>query len=153
MRSRGALVVIEHSTESGPSANPTCGLHRWSAGNQDVTQPLVIPLAMVMGNVLRERATKVTFADRDDPIQAFGLNRSHDAFSVRVGIGCARGRLHDLNAGVAYRMLGSLSEAEDSARRSSSRCAMAYEAALSDRAASHGAPPASSFLYLISARG
>lgn len=30
---------------------------------------------------------------------------------------------------------------------------MGYEAAVSDRAASHDAPAASSFLYLISARG
>jgi hypothetical protein len=56
---------------------------------------------MVMGDVLCECATEMAVADRDDPIEAFGLNRSYEAFGMRVGIGRASGRLHDVNARVA----------------------------------------------------
>lgn len=56
---------------------------------------------MVMSDVLHERATEVVFAHGDDPIQAFSLDGPHEAFGVRIGIGCADGRLHDMNAGVA----------------------------------------------------
>jgi pimeloyl-ACP methyl ester carboxylesterase len=62
---------------------------------------LVIALAMVMGDVLCECATEMAFADRDDPIEAFGLDRSYEAFDMRVGIRRASGRLHDGNARVA----------------------------------------------------
>ena len=56
---------------------------------------------MVMGDVLCECATEMAFADRDDPIEAFGLNRSYEAFGMRVGIRRASGRLQDVNARVA----------------------------------------------------
>ena len=56
---------------------------------------------MVMGDVLCECATEMAFADRDDPIEAFGLKRSYEAFGMRVGIGRAGGRLHDVYARVA----------------------------------------------------
>ena len=44
---------------------------------------------MVMGDVLCECATEMAFADRDDPIEAFGLNRSyghpdHEALDLGV---------------------------------------------------------------------
>lgn len=100
MHSRCALVVIEEATESRTSPNPTVHGRRRS-GNQDVTKPLVIALAVVMRDVLCECATEMTFADRDDPIEALGLDGSYEAFGVRVRVGRTGGRLHDGNARIA----------------------------------------------------
>jgi hypothetical protein len=39
--------------------------------DQGVSQPLMIPLAMVMGHELGERMSKVAVAERHDAIQTF----------------------------------------------------------------------------------
>jgi hypothetical protein len=43
-------------------------VRRRSAGYQNVAQPLVIALDVVMSDVLRERTAEMTFAYRDSPI-------------------------------------------------------------------------------------
>ena len=43
----------------------------------------------------------MVFAHRDDPIQAFSLDGPHEAFGIRIGVGCTDRRLHHMNAGVA----------------------------------------------------
>ena len=75
-------------------------VRRRSASNQDVAQPLVIALDVVMRDVVRERTAEMALTDQDDPVQALSLDRSHEAFRVRVGIRRADGRLHDGNPGV-----------------------------------------------------
>ena len=98
--SRGARVVVEESTESRASPNPTVRVRRGSASNQDVAQPLVIALDVVMRDVLREGPAEEAFAQRDDPVEALGLDRAYKSLGVRVRIRRADRRLYHGNAGL-----------------------------------------------------
>ena len=60
----------------------------------------MIPLVMIVSRELRDGSSKVALADRNDPIQTFLFNRSHEAFRVGVRIRRLVRGLHDTEAGV-----------------------------------------------------
>jgi hypothetical protein len=55
---------------------------------------------MIMRHELRDGASKVALADRNDPIETFLCNRSHETFGVSIRIGCLIRRLHDTDSRV-----------------------------------------------------
>jgi hypothetical protein len=92
--SRGPFVVIEEPTEPRPTANPPPG-RPGPVVDKRVVQPLMIPLAMIVSHELCEGSSKVTLADRYDPIETFLFDGSHEAFGVGIRIGRLIWRLHD----------------------------------------------------------
>jgi hypothetical protein len=54
--------------------------------NQFVAQSLMIPFAMIVGDKLRDGASKVALAERDQAIETFLLDRADEAFSVSIGV-------------------------------------------------------------------
>ena len=61
--SRCSGVVVQQSTETLVSTHST-DMPRRLAVNQFVGQPLMIPLAMVVGDEFRDRSSMMTFAER-----------------------------------------------------------------------------------------
>jgi hypothetical protein len=56
---------------------------------------LSIAFAVIVRDELRDRASEMTFADRNDSIETFFFNRSHEALRVRIRIRRAFGHQHD----------------------------------------------------------
>jgi hypothetical protein len=54
--------------------------------NQFIGEALMIALAMVVLDVLGDRAPEMALAERDDPIEAFLLDRPHEAFGVGIRV-------------------------------------------------------------------
>jgi hypothetical protein len=57
----------------------------WWKLNQFVAQSLMIPLALIMGDKLRDGSAKVAFAERNQAIETFLLDRADETFSVSIG--------------------------------------------------------------------
>lgn len=47
----------------------------------------MIPLVVMVRDVFGDRVSEVVLADRYDPIEALRLDRPHESFAVRLGIG------------------------------------------------------------------
>src|SRR5262245_44817773 len=60
----------------------------------------MISLAMVMRDKLRHRSSKVTFSDRNDPVETFFLHRSYEALRVRIRVRGLIRCLHHANPGL-----------------------------------------------------
>ena len=58
----------------------------------------MIPLALIMGDKLRDGPAKVAFAERNQPIETFLLDRANEAFSVSIAVRRARRRLDDMES-------------------------------------------------------
>jgi hypothetical protein len=59
----------------------------------------MIPLAMVMGDEVSQRPTKVPFAEQDESIQAFLFHRSDKSFCMSIAVRRTRRSSDDANAG------------------------------------------------------
>jgi len=70
-------LVSTHSTD-----RPFRGL----ALDQIVVQPLMIPLAMVVGDEFRDRSSMMALAKRNQAVQTFLFDRADEPFGVRVGV-------------------------------------------------------------------
>jgi hypothetical protein len=66
-----ARVVVEKPTESRAATDSTDRPHRASISNQLVVEPLVVPLAMIVLDELRDGAPEVPLTDGNDPIETF----------------------------------------------------------------------------------
>jgi hypothetical protein len=62
--SRRSGVVVQQPTETLVSTHSTDTPFRGLAHDQVVVQPLMIPLAMVVGDEFRDRSSMMTFAER-----------------------------------------------------------------------------------------
>ena len=100
--SRGSFVVIEETTEPRTSAN-AAALSFPASGTRDqcVVNPLVIPLAMVMRDVIRDRSSQIPLADRNQPIEALFVDGSYEAFGIGIRIRRPIGRQHDADPRLA----------------------------------------------------
>ena len=70
------------------------------SGDQVVVQPLMIPLAIVVGDEFRDRSSMMTFAERNQAVQTVLFDRADEPFGVRVRIGCAIWGPDDANSRV-----------------------------------------------------
>jgi hypothetical protein len=59
----------------------------------------MVALDVIVRPEFTNQATKMPLAERQDPIQAFLLNRSHEAFCVSIAVRRAGRRPDDANAG------------------------------------------------------
>jgi hypothetical protein len=55
--------------------------------DQDIAQPLMIPLMMVVEHVLGDRPSQVSFSQRYHSLQAFTLDRKYKPLGEGVGVG------------------------------------------------------------------
>jgi hypothetical protein len=62
-----------------------------SRERDDVAQPLVVPLLVVVRDVLAQDGAQVGFAERDDLRETLALDGPHEALSMGVQIRRARG--------------------------------------------------------------
>jgi hypothetical protein len=54
--------------------------------SQFVAQSLMIPFAVIVSDKLRDGASEVALAERDQAIETFLLDRADEAFSVSIGV-------------------------------------------------------------------
>jgi len=95
-----ATIVVEQPAEPLAAANPA----EISYGNtldQLVGQALVIPLSVVVLDVLSDHPAEMTTAEWDHPVQTLLFDGPHEAFGVRIGIGCLEGCLRHSNPGLS----------------------------------------------------
>ena len=93
-RSRGALVIVEQAAEARTSTNPADGCWSLARPRSMRSQPLMIPLAMIVRDEFRDRSSEMALANRDQPIEALLFDRSHEPFSIGVRIRRLIRRLH-----------------------------------------------------------
>ena len=99
-QSRRARVVVEQPTETLAPTNATDTPLRWRTLNQFVAQPLMIPLAMIVGDKFGDGPSKMALAERNQPIETFLFDRADEAFGVGVRIRRPIRRLDDAEPGV-----------------------------------------------------
>jgi hypothetical protein len=93
-----SFVVVKQAAESRTPANPALASVRPDAIDQPISQPLMIALLMIVGDELCYRPSEVALANRNDPIETFLFDRSHEAFRVRIRR--LKRCLHDAKAGL-----------------------------------------------------
>ena len=62
---------------------------------QLVVQPLVVPLAMVVGHELGNRTSKMSLSEQDHALEALLLDRPNESLRVRIAVRCQERRLND----------------------------------------------------------
>ncbi len=83
------------------TANAADPLDRGCAFDRLVPKALVIALAMVMLDELRDRPSQMTFSKRDHAVEALVLDRGHETLRIRVRVGRLKRPLHDSDSGLA----------------------------------------------------
>ena len=69
-----------------------------------IAKSLMIPLAMIVVNEFRHSSPEVSLAEWNQAIEALLLDRPHEAFGMRIRIGRAQRRAHDVDAGPAQQV-------------------------------------------------
>jgi hypothetical protein len=91
-RSRCSCVVVEQPTKTFVPTHPTDTPIRTLTVNQFVVQPLMIPLAMIMGDKFRDSPSMMALPERNQAVQTFLFDRADEPFGVGVcvrrPIGC-----------------------------------------------------------------
>src|SRR4029079_17638541 len=85
-RSRCSCVVVEQPTEPLVPTHLTGTAFRTLTVNQLVVQPLMIPLAMIMGDKLRDGPSMMALPERNQAAQTFLFDRANEPFGVGVRI-------------------------------------------------------------------
>ena len=73
------------------ASDATRHLDHRQARDQPIAESLVIPFAVVMLDEFRHGSPEMLLADRNQPIEAFFFDRSHEPFGVRVALGARAG--------------------------------------------------------------
>ncbi len=91
-RLRGATVVVPQQPAEAFAAHhdALAGADALTRLDQLVSQPLVIPFAVIVGDVLADRTTQRSFAEEDHAVQALLFDRAHEALGPGVQVGRAR---------------------------------------------------------------
>ena len=91
------IVVTENPADTLAATNDADrSLAPWRF-DQFVSEPLMIPLVMIVPRELLERHPQVPFPDRDDPIQALLFYRPDESLRVGVAVGRTRRRADHAN--------------------------------------------------------
>jgi hypothetical protein len=85
-RSGWSCVVVEQATEALLSTYAADTPFRKVTVNQLVVESLMISLAMIVGDEFRDSPSVMTFAERNQAVQTFLLDRADEPF----GIGASR---------------------------------------------------------------
>ena len=85
-RSGCSCVVVEQTTEPLLSTYATDTPFRKVTVNQLVVETLMISLAMIVGDEFRDSLSVMAFAERNQAIETFLLDRADEPFGIGVGI-------------------------------------------------------------------
>jgi hypothetical protein len=82
---RGSIVVAQDAAKAFTPRDRCSGIdvlvgRRWDRGDQPVVEALVVALEMVVLDELRDRDTQMALTERNELVEAFGLDRQHEAF-------------------------------------------------------------------------
>jgi hypothetical protein len=69
-RLRGTVVVVQHPTNPLTAANTSSAIGSLERLNQLVTDALMVPLSMVVGNELGNRASKMSLPEQNHALEA-----------------------------------------------------------------------------------
>src|SRR4029453_3067210 len=83
--SRGALVIIQETTESRSATDPTLTSFGHDTVDQRITQSLMIAFVMKVRDVLGQARPEVPLAERNDAIETFLFNRPDEPLSCPYG--------------------------------------------------------------------
>ena len=89
--------MIEEPAKTLTTANSTDAAHLRHTINEFVAEPLMIPLAMIVLDVLRHRLPQVAFPEGNHSIETFLLDRAHEAFGIGIRVGGLKRSLHNAN--------------------------------------------------------
>jgi hypothetical protein len=67
---RGTVVVVQHATDPLTTPNASLAFGSLERLNQLVTDALMIPLRMVVGDELGNRVSKMSLPEQDDALEA-----------------------------------------------------------------------------------
>ena len=98
MALRGTVVIVQHATNPLAAANTPLAIRSPERLNQLVTDALMIPLSMVVGDELGNRASKMSLPQRNYARKALLLDRPNEPLRVGVAVGCSERRLNDPNS-------------------------------------------------------
>jgi hypothetical protein len=73
-RLRGTVVIVQHATNPLTAANTSLAIGSLERLNQLVTDALVVPLSMVVGYELGNRASKMSLPEEDHTLEALLLD-------------------------------------------------------------------------------
>lgn len=79
------MVVVQHATDPVTTPNASLAFGSLEGLNQLVTDPLMIPLRMVAGDELGNRASKMSLPEQDHALETLLLGAS--ALGVGDGVG------------------------------------------------------------------
>jgi hypothetical protein len=101
LRRGTAVVVVQEAAEALAARDRPSGIgvivgRRGDRRDQSVVEALVVALDIVMLDELRDREPKVALAEGNEFVEAFALDREHEAFRKRVQIGLRAGSLRHL---------------------------------------------------------
>jgi hypothetical protein len=103
--SRLSIVEIEQSTASLATGNRANAIRVLENPiNQGVVQPLMVPLAVIVIHVLRDRPSQVQLSQRHESLKTLGLCRKNKALREGVRIRAPRWQSHYLHAGRPYHL-------------------------------------------------
>ena len=91
---------IQQPAEPWTPSHATRHLDYRRARDEAIVEALMMPFAVIVLDVLRHGPPEMPLPDRNQPVQAFFLDRPDDAFRVGVRIGRALGREHDADSRV-----------------------------------------------------
>ena len=80
------MVEIEQAAETLPSTNAPCRVTRRHPRDQPIAEPLVIPFAMIVLDILRHRVPEVPLPERNHPIETFFLDGPHESLGIRIRV-------------------------------------------------------------------
>jgi hypothetical protein len=87
----------EKSIETLAAENPAVAVRGWRACDQPVLQPLMVSLAVVVRQELRDRSPQMALAQRHQSIEAFTLDRQDEPLGERVEVRASSGQSHHLH--------------------------------------------------------
>ena len=99
-RSRGISTVGAQQTAEPIEAKHRAVPRRCGGSmveDHPVAQPLVRALQVIMRRVFIDQSAEVALPQRDDPAQAFRLDREHEPLGVSVKVGAPRREFHGLD--------------------------------------------------------
>ncbi|MEP6652586.1 MAG: hypothetical protein ABJA82_04470 [Myxococcales bacterium] len=81
------MIVVQQAAETLASKHQSVRVSRWrSSREQHIGKTLMVALAVIVDKVFSDGSPKVSFAERDNPIEAFALDGQYKTFRIGVPV-------------------------------------------------------------------
>jgi hypothetical protein len=93
------VIVFEHSAEALSASDRSVAMCETAIrNNEQITDALMVPLAMIVDNELPNGLPQRAFSEQNHPLQAGFFDTAHEAFGVAVQVRRSRRQLHRFHA-------------------------------------------------------